>query len=421
MSVRQYIGARYVTKIYSNSQDPSSTEWESNVNYEPLTMVTYNYGSYLSKKDVPANVGNPAANPAYWAQTGFYNGQIAQINNEIAEINANDIIFIGDSYGVDTAVGGSAWASLLSSEYSDSTFLVQGGTGFASDLYISSNWLSMLTAHVATLTTAQKNSVKQIIVVGGANDSNLLFDGTATENDIKNRIAAFCSYINANLPNAVVKCAFVGWYRNNNRHTAYLKVRDIYASYYADNYAYFANGENIMKANDMIRTDDLIHPNTESSKYLTSFINSLATNGDFKMSRSLEVTPTSIADNPCTVDYMNKIFAEYDGDNCTLTFYGAYTNNFFRMTFAAGTTIQGNDAFYVCDLTGSPIGADGHSPLAIIECPIYDDNGTSLGKKTLGFTIQNNKLVCKVLETSSIQWRTALVPYFTLSINLRNS
>ena len=63
MSVRQYIGARYVTKIYENSLDPSSAEWEASINYEPLTMVTYNYGSYLSKKEVPASVGNPADNP----------------------------------------------------------------------------------------------------------------------------------------------------------------------------------------------------------------------------------------------------------------------------------------------------------------------------------------------------------------------
>lgn len=99
--VRQYIGARYVTKIYENSLDPSSAEWESGVNYEPLTMVTYNNGSYLSKKDVPANVGNPAANPAFWVQTGFYNGQIASLQSQIDAINA-DIDAINDYLKVPT-------------------------------------------------------------------------------------------------------------------------------------------------------------------------------------------------------------------------------------------------------------------------------------------------------------------------------
>ena len=88
MAVRQYIGARYVTKIYENSLDSSSAEWEASVTYEPLTLVTYNYSSYLSKKEVPATVGNPAANPAYWVVTGAYNGQIATLQAEIDAINA---------------------------------------------------------------------------------------------------------------------------------------------------------------------------------------------------------------------------------------------------------------------------------------------------------------------------------------------
>lgn len=87
MATRQYIGARYVTKVYENSLDPSSAEWESNVTYEPLTLVTYNNSSYLSKKEVPANIGNPAANPTYWTQTGFYNGQISVLQSQIDAIN----------------------------------------------------------------------------------------------------------------------------------------------------------------------------------------------------------------------------------------------------------------------------------------------------------------------------------------------
>lgn len=83
----QYIGARYVVKIYENSTDPSSAEWEPHVNYEPLVMVTLNNGSYLSKKDVPASVGNPADNPNYWAQTGFYNGQISALEHQIEVLN----------------------------------------------------------------------------------------------------------------------------------------------------------------------------------------------------------------------------------------------------------------------------------------------------------------------------------------------
>lgn len=85
-NVRQYIGARYVTKVYENSLDPSSAEWENGVNYEPLVLVTYNNGSYLSKKDVPASIGDPATHPQYWVQTGFYNGQILNLQQQIDHI-----------------------------------------------------------------------------------------------------------------------------------------------------------------------------------------------------------------------------------------------------------------------------------------------------------------------------------------------
>lgn len=94
MSVRQYIGARYVTKIYENTLDPSSAEWQAGVSYEPLILVTYLNGSYLSKKAVPGAIGDPAANPTYWAQTGFYNGQIAGLQAQIDEIN-NTLYIVG--------------------------------------------------------------------------------------------------------------------------------------------------------------------------------------------------------------------------------------------------------------------------------------------------------------------------------------
>lgn len=103
--VRQYIGARYTTKIYENSLDHSSAEWESGVIYEPLTLVTYNSSSYISKKNVPATVGNPAANADYWTLTGAYNGQILQLQNQINDINAINFVAASSFSGADdTAV-----------------------------------------------------------------------------------------------------------------------------------------------------------------------------------------------------------------------------------------------------------------------------------------------------------------------------
>lgn len=83
MATRQYIGARYVPKFYQNSVD-GSTQWESNVVYDPLIWVTLNNGHmYISKKQVPATVGIPTANIDYWLDIGSYNGYIQNLQEQI--------------------------------------------------------------------------------------------------------------------------------------------------------------------------------------------------------------------------------------------------------------------------------------------------------------------------------------------------
>lgn len=78
---RQYIGARYVPKF----ADP--LEWNSGMAYEALTIVTYNYSSYTSKKPVP--VGVAPTNSEYWALTGNYNAQLNQVLTGFAELKEN--------------------------------------------------------------------------------------------------------------------------------------------------------------------------------------------------------------------------------------------------------------------------------------------------------------------------------------------
>lgn len=87
--VREYIGARYVPKFFENENN--TPEWAPNVQYEPLTIVTYNQNSYTSKKPVPASVGNPSDNPTYWASTGNYNAQVEAYRQEVVQFK-NDIL-----------------------------------------------------------------------------------------------------------------------------------------------------------------------------------------------------------------------------------------------------------------------------------------------------------------------------------------
>lgn len=78
---RQYVGARYVPKLFTNTD--GSMEWMENTYYEPLTIVTYNNSSYISRMPVDASIGNPTQNKEYWALTGNFNAQINALENKV--------------------------------------------------------------------------------------------------------------------------------------------------------------------------------------------------------------------------------------------------------------------------------------------------------------------------------------------------
>ena len=72
---RQYVGARYVPKIMG--------EWDKNIPYEALSIVTYKGNSFTSKIPVPAKVD--IGNETYWVSTGTYNVQVEEYRKETLE------------------------------------------------------------------------------------------------------------------------------------------------------------------------------------------------------------------------------------------------------------------------------------------------------------------------------------------------
>jgi hypothetical protein len=72
---RQYVGARYVPKIMG--------EWDKNIPYEALSIVTYKGNSFTSKIPVPAKVD--IGDETYWVSTGNYNVQIEEYRKETLE------------------------------------------------------------------------------------------------------------------------------------------------------------------------------------------------------------------------------------------------------------------------------------------------------------------------------------------------
>lgn len=236
-NVRQYIGARYVIKVYENTLLPSSAEWQAGVTYEPLTMVTYNNSSYLSKKDVPAAIGDPASNPSYWVVTGAYNGQILNLQNQIDAINAiltthgNDIsdlfslvnknvVLITDSYGqVQSAAFPFGFATACGKTLgTDYFYSAAGGSGFMNGTKTFEDQLRDLEPSIP-----DDDLITDIIVLGGVND------GSYSNADIQNAMSSFRTYAVSTFPNAKIHVGFISRYKDDNSiYTMYNTVLRAY-------------------------------------------------------------------------------------------------------------------------------------------------------------------------------------------------
>lgn len=278
----RYIGARYVVKIYENSLDPSSAEWEASVNYEPLTMVTYNNGSYLSKTTVPGSIGDPSSNPSYWVQTGFYNGQIADLQNQIDTINLklgssalnttaqnvsdainellSDIqniqlniekryVLIMDSYGTypdDTLLN--TIASYLNIDAADC--MAAGGIGFT-NVNGQGTFEELLTANIGNI--SNKDKVDGVIVLGGAND----YGGNLA--NIRNAIQSFCTYAKAQMSNAEIMIGCLSRaYQGRSNADAHKIAINAYRSCFMYGARYLNNTEFIMHWKVLYY--DFVHP-----------------------------------------------------------------------------------------------------------------------------------------------------------------
>jgi hypothetical protein len=197
---RQYVGARYVPKIVG--------EWNKALQYEALSVVTYMGNSFTSKVPVPANV--EINNTDYWVNTGNYNAQVEEYRKETAQVkndlnneiinrkddSKDNILWIGDSYsenynhklpnGVRNMLNAKNWY-----EYS------KGGAGFAG-AWAGANFNDLIEAAKKQMSASQKEMIKYVYIVGGANDSS--FSWT----DIKPKIISTVNNARNSFPNAQV-------------------------------------------------------------------------------------------------------------------------------------------------------------------------------------------------------------------------
>lgn len=308
MAVRQYIGARYVIKIYENSQDPASAEWEQGA-YEPLVMVTYNNGSYLSKKTVPASVGNPAANGAYWVQTGFYNGQIASLQAQIDAINNSTIpAIVADIDNIENIIGANRGNYIFlgdsynNPQYSDWGNYAASAMGLSSSEYVSlyvdggsipnDSYNLPLSEYAATLTQDEKNNVLHIVCCGGINDT------IATADTLKNHMASLVSYSKVLFPNATVYFGFIGnsiessGILNGRDYKGIAKALNVYRQA-ADIGAKYLGGLEYVLHDYSLMAADGIHPTQAGGQAIGKYIKIALDEGEAHIVRNYNTTTTT--------------------------------------------------------------------------------------------------------------------------------
>ena len=197
---RQYVGARYVPKVMG--------VWNKALRYEALSIVTYAGNSFTSKIPVPPNID--ISNDTYWVNTGNYNAQVEAYRTETAQLKTDlnnettnrknadkdNILWIGDSYsvnynhklpnGVRDMLNAKNWY-----EYS------KGGAGFAG-AWAGVSFNDLIEQAKNEMSATQKEMVKYVYIVGGANDSS--FDWSA----LKPKVISTIKNARSSFPNAKV-------------------------------------------------------------------------------------------------------------------------------------------------------------------------------------------------------------------------
>lgn len=351
MAVTQYIGARYVPKFYENSD--GTEEWRSGVEYEPLTIVTYNGNSYTSKKPVPSNIGNPSANPSYWAATGNYNQQVEEYRQqveayreEVEDLTADvdrlmnkKFIFIGDSYAwgfnnagritsfIDYAVSALGLTEGVNYYRSD-----VNGAGFAHSIGENQRFINLIQSLASTIT--DPDSITDIITTGSINDID---QGAAS---INSAIQAYVNYCKATYPNARVHIGAIGGYAFSpvlqDKATS---VRNVYRECSQYGAIYMTGVEWVVHNHktEWNQAEDNLHWNAAGQLHMSKAFIQYLLGG---------TVSTNINNTPVTFTMADTISAPE-----TVTFYGRQANDvcwlecdnpLWDITFAESQTIAPN-------------------------------------------------------------------------------
>lgn len=303
MTVRQYIGARYVPKYFENPD--GTNDWLQGIAYEPLTIVTYAGNTFTSKVPVPSTVGTPNLNTDYWVITNSGGGgvtpeildqinkntsDITDINNEITDINqqienietkTDKYLIIGDSYtniiNDNNKNAFTVACEMAGFNVNDYTIIGKGGMGIA---FGDTQLLPWFQAESESITN--KESYTKIVWLGGANDM------LSTNADTLNQaIQTFISWTKQNYINAEVCIGFLSkTYLNGNQSNSGI-VLNCYKNCVKYGGTYLNGTEYIVSHIGMLQ--DYVHPYPKYVDEIGMYLAEILLTGNTNVHRSITV------------------------------------------------------------------------------------------------------------------------------------
>lgn len=193
-------------------------------------------------------------------------------------------IFIGDSYGDASIINGLTWCDVVDGALDyRKKFIVKGGCGFGWGSTSEFNFLNLLNSKLAEI--QDKGLVTEIYVIGGANDGNLLYDGTATTDNIRAGINAFVTQCKTSFPNAKIILGFAGRCSDMARWENFKTALSVWKEIADTKKCYFINGlEFSLHRDTLFKTGDILHPTPEGSKVIGRQIANFVKGGNVNVS-----------------------------------------------------------------------------------------------------------------------------------------
>lgn len=185
------------------------------------------------------------------------------VNQRVKNLSGRKFIFIADSYGV------LGWtADVINRTGIDAHALNVGGAGFVG-AGGGTTWLQALTTYTTSVDDDYKNSITDIIILGGINDFGI------GRTSIMIAIDNFVTYAHNNYPNAMIGCGCLSWAKRDNDISTYITTviptyREMFSKY--NGYCYYIDKMYVPMHNYSVMATDGIHPTTEGVNDIVDYI-----------------------------------------------------------------------------------------------------------------------------------------------------